>query len=57
MPVVNVLPDPEEVYRTLERLILHRADIPQMCRDSRTFVEQHHDYRKVAQQFIDFWSK
>lgn len=57
MPVVNVLPDPEDVYRTLERLILHRADIPQMCRDSRTFVEQHHDYRKVAQQFIDFWSK
>ena len=57
MPVVNVLPDPEDVYRTLERLILHRADIPQMCRDSRTFVEQHHDYRKVAQQFIDFWLK
>ncbi|MBQ6939477.1 MAG: glycosyltransferase family 1 protein [Muribaculaceae bacterium] len=56
-PVVNVLPDADAVYRTLEDLILHRERIPQMCRDSRLFVEQHHDYRKVAQQFVDFWSK
>ena len=56
-PIVNVLPDADDVYRKLENLILHREEIPQMCRDSRTFVERHHDYRKVAQQFIDFWSK
>ena len=56
-PIVNVLPDPAHIYNTLEELILHRERIPQQCRDSRTFVEQHHDYRKVAQQFIDFWSK
>lgn len=56
-PVVNVIPDADAIYRTLEGLILHRDSIPQMCRDSRSFVEQHHDYRKVAQQFIDFWSK
>ena len=57
MPVVNVLPDPDAIYNTLQQLILHRESIPQMCRDSRTFVEHHHDYRTVAQQFIDFWSK
>ena len=56
-PVVNVLPDANEVYKTLEGLILHRDNIPQMCRDSRAFVELHHDYRKIAQQYIDFWSK
>lgn len=56
-PVVNVLPDPAHVYNTLENLIRHREEIPQQCRDSRTFVELHHDYRKVAQQYIDFWSK
>lgn len=57
MPVVNILPDRDDIYTTLERVIVQRNNIPQMCRDSRLFVEQHHDYRKVAQQFIDFWSK
>lgn len=56
-PVVNVLPDPDHIYSTLEGLIKHREAIPQQCRDSRAFVERHHDYRKVAQQYIDFWSK
>ena len=56
-PVVNVLPDANEVYKTLEKLILQRERIPQMCHDSRLFVEQHHDCRKVAQQFVDFWSR
>ena len=56
-PIVNVLPDANEVYNTLENLILHRDKIPQMCRDSRAFIEKHHDYRNIAQQFIDFWSK
>lgn len=56
-PIVNVLPDPAHVYSTLEELVLHRERIPQQCRDSRAFVERHHDYRKVAQQYIDFWSK
>lgn len=56
-PIVNVIPDPEQIYSVLEGLILHRNCIPDMCRDSRTFVERHHDYRKVAQRFVDFWSK
>ena len=56
-PVVNVVPDRDAIYSTLENLILHRNNIPQQCRDSRLFVERYHDYRKVAQQFIDFWSK
>lgn len=56
-PVVNVIPDAGEVYRTLEQLILNRASIPQMCRDSRAFVEKYHDYLLVAQQFVDFWKQ
>ena len=56
-PVVNVLPDANEVYKTLEKLILQRERIPQMCHDSRLFVEQHHDCSKVAQQFVEFWSR
>ena len=56
-PIVNVLPDSAKIYSSLEELILHRERIPQQCRDSRAFAERHHDYRKVAQQYIDFWSK
>ena len=56
-PVVNVLPDREAVYRVFEELILHRDCVPAMARQSRTFVECYHDYRKVAAQYVDFWTR
>ena len=56
-PIVNVVPDRDAIYSTLESLVLHRDRIPQQCRDSRLFVERHHDYRHIAQQYINFWNK
>ena len=56
-PIVNIVPDRDKIYQTLESLVIHRELIPQQCRDSRLFVEQHHDYRHIAQQYINFWNK
>ena len=56
-PIVNVVPDRDAIYSTLESLVLHRDRIPQQCRDSHLFVERHHDYRHIAQQYINFWNK
>ncbi len=56
-PIINVKPSREEIFQTLEHLILHREELPRLSVESRLFVEKHHDHIKVAQQYIDFWEK
>lgn len=56
-PIVNVLPDEEDVYAKLEALVLNPEDLKKRQQDSVTYVERYHDHIKVAQQYVDFWSK
>lgn len=56
-PIVNVLPTEEDIFLKLENIIQNKEKLPEMSKQSRIFVEKHHDYRKVAQKYIDFWSK
>lgn len=55
-PIVNVLPTEESVYAELQRLVLHPDSIPALKEQGIAFVRRHHDYRRVAQQYIDFWT-
>lgn len=54
-PIINVLPQEDSVYKELEKLVLKRQTINILRSQSREFVRKHHDYRKVARQYIDFW--
>lgn len=54
-PIINVLPDRNDIFKKLENLILNRAGIPLMAQNSRRFVIKHHDHIRVAQQYLDFW--
>jgi len=56
-PIINVLPDEEDVYRQLEQLVLHPERLPRLSAESRLYVERHHDHVKVAAQYTDFWKK
>ena len=56
-PIVNVIPNEADVRCKLEELALHPESIARLSADSRLYIERHHDYRKVAQQYIDFWTK
>lgn len=56
-PIVNVTPNEQDIFDRLEHLILHPELISPLSEQSRIFVEKHHDYRKVAQQYIDFWER
>ncbi len=48
-PIVNVLPDEEDVYQKLKALALGRDTlIPRLRRESREYVLRHHDCVKVA---------
>ena len=56
-PMVNVIPDEEDVYNKLEKLVLSPAeDIKRMKKESLLYVKKHHDHRRVAEQYIKFWN-
>lgn len=56
-PIVNVQPDFESVVREIEQLVLHPENINALKEQSVEYVHRHHDYMKVAQQYIDFYRK
>ena len=55
-PIVNVEPTRESVVSALEHLILHPETIPELKRQSVEYIARHHDYLKVARQYLDFWN-
>ena len=56
-PILNIEPSYESVYRALEDLVLHPERIPELKRQSIEYVRKHHDYIKVARQYLDFWTQ
>ena len=56
-PIINVEPNYESVCQALENLVLHPERIPDLKRQSVEYVRRHHDYMKVARQYLDFWTK
>jgi hypothetical protein len=54
-PIVNVLPTFDSCYEEIETLVLHPERIPLLKQQSIDYVRKHHDYLKVAQQYLDFY--
>ena len=56
-PIINVLPDRDDVYQQLEQLLLHPERLPLLQRQSIAYVARHHDHVKVARQYADFYQQ
>ena len=56
-PIINVAPTYDSVFHELEQLVLNSDRIPELKRQSVEYVRKHHDYLKVARQYLDFWTK
>lgn len=54
-PIVNVLPDEEDVYQALCRIVESPGRLPELSRQSRQYVERHHDHVLVARRYVDCW--
>ena len=54
-PIINVEPSYESVYKEVEQLVLHPERIPELKRQSVEYVRKHHDYLKVASQYLAYW--
>ncbi len=56
-PVINLIPAEEDIYNKLEWLVLNRNLIPDLSLNSRLFVEQHHDFIKIAGKYLKVWDE
>ena len=56
-PIINVLPDEQDIYQKLEDIVLHKERIPELSAQSIEYVAKYHDHVKVARQYLDFWEK
>lgn len=54
-PIVNVLPDEQDVYRKLRALAEHPEDVERRKRESADYVRRHHDHLKVAKKYVAYW--
>lgn len=55
-PIVNILPDAQDIYNKMEALLLNPVDIAKRQRDSVTYILRHHECKKVATEYIEFWN-
>lgn len=56
-PIVNVQPNEEDVFLQMEKLITGEYNLRQMSEESIEYINRHHDYIKVAQKYIKFWTE
>lgn len=54
-PTINVKPSTQSIVENIERLLENRKNISNLGFEGRQFVEKHHNYIDVAQQYIDTW--
>ena len=53
---LNALPDAQKIANLIIELIDHPAQRVVLGEQARQFIEEHHDYKKVSQKYLDLWS-
>jgi glycosyltransferase involved in cell wall biosynthesis len=56
-PVINLCPDVDQICSCIENVIEKKDQIEDMGRKGRDFVEQYHDYRDIAKQYIEVFEQ
>lgn len=54
---INALPNVEKIVEKLEWLILNPHKIIDISKNARAFIEKEHDYKKIAQTYLETWIK
>ena len=58
VPVVNILPDSDDIFNKLEELIMQPQEVlSKMSLDAYNFVQGFHSDVLVAKQYLDIFSK
>ncbi len=54
---INALPDEHKIAAKLSFLIEHPEKINEISKNAREFIEKEHDYKRIAQRYLDCWTK
>jgi hypothetical protein len=54
-PVINVLPDSQDIIQKVEMILENKKDIEEKGYKSRVFIENTHGYIKIAQKYLECW--
>lgn len=54
-PVINIKPNAQSIVDAVEKLIDKKEDIKRIGYESRKFVEEVHDYIRVAKKYLKTW--
>lgn len=54
-PVFHITPNVNQLVEQMSYIVEHKDMIPEWGYKSRKYVEKLHDYRKVAQQYVNAW--
>lgn len=52
---IDATPDLEQLIAELKNLIEHPGLITEISKNARKFIEEHHNYKQVAQQYLNTW--
>jgi glycosyltransferase involved in cell wall biosynthesis len=55
IPVINITPSVDTIYRELEKLILNEQEIISIGSKSRKFIEDFHNHIDIAKLYINEW--
>ena len=57
-PIINILPNVQQICNEMEKIIAKRKDIfPNVGFLGRQYVELNHNYLTIAKQYLDEWKK
>ena len=54
-PVINITPNINQIINEFERILENKKQIEELSHESRTYVEETHDYIKIANKYIESW--
>lgn len=56
-PIFNICPDVDQICDTMIDILNRKDEIEMIGKQGRKFVEKYHDYKQIAQQYIDIFNK
>lgn len=56
-PIINIKPEVSDIYEKLEYLVKNKESIVELGRLSREYVEEYHDYKRIAASYLEVWGR
>lgn len=56
-PIYNITPNVKQIVEQMEKIIDSRERIPEIGRLGREYIIKHHDYIKIAEQYLEEWKR